>query len=170
MTFLESLSQCCLMKHSIALSTCNTKCFGSLFVLKGIVDCWRAKLEQRPLDRQLDLCQRPCCRRYNCFNLVDEAGGIPLVILEGERARFVKQACGSQVTRKWCIIENFLDPMSHSGFSLYHGHFPIFWRGLIYLLGVSTTLLQTVAQTTKARYKCTTAPLHAILCFFRCVK
>ena len=153
--------------HSIAL-TSNTNCLCSLCEMKEIMDCWRAKLEQRPLDRQLDLRQRPCCRRYNC--LVEEAGGIPLVILEGERARFVKQACGSQVTRKRYIIENFLDPMSRSGFSLCHGHFPICWRGLTYLLGVSTTLLQTVAQTTKARYECTTAPLHTILCYFHCVK
>jgi hypothetical protein len=55
-----------------------------------------------------------------------------------------------QTDRKQSLID-LLDESSPSGFSIYEGYYPICWRGLTTLLGVSNCLLQTVQSTPKAR-------------------
>jgi hypothetical protein len=44
-----------------------------------------------------------------------------------------------------------LDASSPSGFAIHFGFYPICWKGLTTLLGVSNCLLQTVQQTPNAR-------------------
>ena len=49
------------------------------------------------------------------------------------------------------MLRLLLDPNSSSSFSLGQGQFPICWKALCLLAGCSTTLLQSVAGTAKAR-------------------
>ena len=57
-----------------------------------------------------------------------------------------------QCDRKQSLID-LLDEDSPSGFSILKGLYPICWRGLTTLLGVSNCLLQTVQQTPNARHR-----------------
>jgi len=57
-----------------------------------------------------------------------------------------------QCDRKQSVID-LLDPCSPSGFSIVEGYYPICWKGLTTLFGVSNCLLQTVQQTPNARHR-----------------
>jgi hypothetical protein len=72
-------------------------------------------------------------------------------VLEGEREQFLQQSCANQVKRKRHVKTHFLDAASPTRYSLCHGTLPICWKALSYLTGVSTSLLQAVGQTPRAR-------------------
>ena len=78
----------------------------------------------------------------------------------------MRQVCTNQVSQNRFLIMEYLDAMLDSGFSLCHGQYPICWRGMSYVFGVSTRLLQSICQTAKARYalqhwlKCTLASAY----------
>lgn len=129
---------------------------------------WSAKLGD--LEELLEE-KRKCCKR-RCL-----AGGIPSQLLHDRRTDFVWTrgeqvhclcewlqmiymqnliSCmfvhlnPSQVAKKR-LLQFFLDAKSPTSFSFGRGDFPICWVALCLIAGCSTTLLQSVAGTPKAR-------------------
>ena len=59
--------------------------------------------------------------------------------------------CSSNQVDRKRAIQGFTDANSPTKFSICHGQYPVCWRGLSYLTGVSCTLLACVVGTPKAR-------------------
>jgi hypothetical protein len=99
---------------------------------------WAEKL--KPFD---ELQHSRCCKRQ-CVNK-----GIPRPVLEGTRGQF--KDIGNQVDRKR-TVKGFLDPNSPTSFSFCFGQFVICWKAMSMVTGVSTTLMQSVTESAKARF------------------
>ena len=74
-----------------------------------------------------------------------------ILIVHTCREQFIECSAGGQVARKELLI-TLRDPSSSTSFSVQCQQFPICWKGLQHLLGVSPTLLQAVVGSPNARY------------------
>ena len=101
-------------------------------------DKWAAKLKQIHEETG-----HQCCKR-NCLN-----GGIPVKVLKGVRDEFCD--CHDQVERKR-LLRTKLDSNSKTSYSLNYGAYPVCWKALQYISGASSTLLQSVVGSPKARF------------------
>jgi hypothetical protein len=100
---------------------------------------WAQKL--KPFD---ELNETRCCKRQ-CVNK-----GIPRPVLEGTRAQF--KDLGTQVERKRALSK-FLDTNSQTSFSFCYGQFVVCWKAMSLVTGVSTTLMQSITGSAKARFE-----------------
>jgi hypothetical protein len=98
---------------------------------------WSAKL--KPLDMDVRCCKRECVSKT-----------IPRPVQHGIRSQFEK--LGNQLQRKKAI-QSFLDAKSATSFSFCYGQFVVCWKALSFITGVSSTLLQSVTGSPKARFE-----------------
>jgi hypothetical protein len=152
---LFSIIQCILMQSNFIICI--------LLVRQERRQNWQRKLKPFPVQNDNQTCCKKACIK----------GAIPRVVLERVRENFLKHPnqvhldifshdeqqpfqlvrvmfTHVQVERKRGILE-MLDPSSLSCFSVALGAFPICWKGLCFTTGVSTTLLQSVTASPKAR-------------------
>jgi hypothetical protein len=101
----------------------------------------RQKLQ--PLDEAALTAQKPCCKRQ-CL----DGERIPRTVLVGVREQFIKHS--SREDRKRAIVK-LRTATSATSFALAYATYPICWKSLCYITGVSTTLLQSVVGSPSAR-------------------
>jgi hypothetical protein len=100
---------------------------------------WSDKLQPLDVVKDLRCCNRLCVSKH-----------IPEPVLQGIRSQF--QTLGNQLARKKAII-SFLDASSPTSFSFCFGQFVVCWKALSLVTGVSSTLLQSVTGSAKARFE-----------------